>query len=518
VNAALRSEPGHAFTLRDLIAGVSVALVAIPQSMAYADLAGMPSHHGLYAVALPLVAAAFLASSPYLQTGPVATTALLTYGALVPLAEPGSADFVALAALLAIVVGVARALAGLLRAGWVSYLLSRPVLKGFMSGAAILILSSQLPGAMGVEADAPGILSRAYWTLTRPALWDPASVLLSTGTVVVILGARRIHRRIPGVLIAAAAGMAFSILAGYQGAVVGHVPAGLPPLSLDLPWRRLPSLVLPGTVIALVGFSEAASISRAFATEARERWDASREFLSQGAANVVSGLSGGFPVGGSFARSALNRMSGATSRWSGLVTGVVVLGFLPFAGVLSALPTAVLAGIVIAAISSLFRPRALLRLWRVSRPQAVVGWSTFMLTLTLAPHVEHAVLLGILTAGAVHLWREMTPRVVSRREGETLYLEPEGVLWFGSVPVLDDELLRHLANEPGVRRVVLSCARLGRIDLTAALTLSEMLQPLSEAGVTVEVTSVPAHARKVLTAVGGAIAPTFPEGDAQPPA
>lgn len=507
MNAALRTAPKHTFTVRDLVAGVSVALVAIPQGMAYAELAGLPSHHGLYAMALPLVAAAFFASSPYLQTGPVATTALLTFGALVPLAQPGSADFIALAALLAIVVGVARTLVGLMRAGWVSYLLSRPVLEGFMSGAAILILCSQLPGAFGAAAPDGGILRRAFWTLVNPGSWELASLGLSAGTVVLILGARRIHRRIPGVLIAAGAAMLFSKFVNYQGALVGQIPAGPPPLTFDLPWARLPTLVLPGIVIALVGFSEAASISRTFASESRERWDANREFISQGVANVVAGFTGGFPVGGSFARSGLNRLAGATSRWSGLVTGVAVLMFLPFAGVLAPLPSAVLSGIVIAAISSLFRPRVLLGLWSLSRHQAVVSWSTFALTLALAPHVEHAVLLGILAAGAVHLWKEMKPSVASRREGNTLYLEPEGVLWFGSVPVLDDELLRHLAQEPDVSRVVLSCARLGRIDLTAAYTLAEMLDSLSEAGVVVEVRDVPQHARRVLNAIGGAVSP-----------
>lgn len=507
MTAPVRAVPRHRFTARDLVAGISVALVAIPQGMAYAELAGLPSHHGLYAVSVPLMAAAFFASSPYLQTGPVATTALLTFGALVPLAEPGSPEFIALAALLAIVVGVARLVAGLLRGGWVSYLLSRPVLEGFMSGAAILILSSQLPSALGVDAPAGGVMSRAAWTVAHPGGWHLGALALSAGTVAIIMITRRIDRRIPGVLVAAVGALLVSGAMGYDGALVGEIPEGLPPFSLSLPWSALPTLVLPGVVIALVGFSEAASISRAFASEERERWNPDREFVSQGVANVAAGLVGGFPVGGSFARSGLNRMAGATSRWSGLVTGLAVLAFLPFAGVLATLPRAVLAGIVVAAVWSLFRPRELIRLWSLSKPQALVGGGTFVLTLTLAPHIEHAVLLGILGAGAVHLWRELKPSVAARREGDTLYLDPEGVLWFGSVPVLDDEVLGHLADEPDVQRVVLSCARLGRIDLTAAYALSEVLEQLQEGGVRVEVRDVPDHAKRVLKAMGGAAAP-----------
>ena len=498
----LRAAPAHRFTPRDVVAGVSVALVAIPQSLAYAELAGMPGVHGLYAVALPLVAAAFFASSPYLQTGPVATTALLTLGALVPLAAPGSASYVGLAALLALVVGVVRVLIGMTRTGWVSYLMSRPVLEGFMSGAALLIVASQVPSALGMTGGGRGVLAGAGWALSHPGEWSLAAALLCGATVAIIVLGRRVDRRVPGVLVAALGGLAFSVWMGYDGPTVGAIEAGLPPFSVDLPWGRLPSLILPGAVIALVGFAEAASISRTFASENREDWDANREFVSQGVANLAAGLTGGFPVGGSFGRSAVNRLSGATSRWSGLVTGVAVLAFLPAAGFLAPLPKAVLAGIVMAAAGSLFRPGSLIAVTRVSRPQALVGWSTLFLTLALAPHVEHAVLIGILVAGAVHLWRELKPAVASRREGETLVLEPQGVLWFGSAPAVDDEILAALAREPGVTRLVVHCAGLGRIDLTGAYALAEMLDKLRDAGLTVEVTHVPPHARNVATAAG----------------
>ena len=261
-------------------------------------------------------------------------------------------------------------------------------------------------------------------------------------------------------------------------------------------------LLLPGAVIALVGFAEAASIARAFASEDRQRWDANREFLSQGAANLAAGLTSGFPVGGSFSRSSVNRLAGARSRWSGLVTGAGVLLFLPFAGVLAPLPTAVLAGIVIAAVSTLFRPRELLRLWALSRPQAVVGLGTFACTLLLAPHIEQAVLIGVVMAGAVHMWRELRPGVAARRDGDTLYLEPSGVLWFGSAPALEDALLARLAEEPDVTRVVLNCSGLGRIDLTGAYGLAEMFEQVDRAGLEMEIEGVPEPARRTLEAAG----------------
>lgn len=498
----LPSHPGHRFTARDVVAGLSVALVAIPQAMAYAELAGLPSHHGLYAVALPLVAAAFFASSPYLQTGPVATTALLTYGALVPLADPGTPEFVGMAALLALVVGLVRIAVGSLGVGWISYLMSKPVLEGFMAGAAVLIVASQLPGALGVTVDEPGVIRRAFWSLSHPVAWDGVAMGMAAGTVAVVVLAKRVHRLIPGVLVASVLGLALSIVMDYQGPVVGHVPTGLPPVTLALPYTRLPALLVPGIIIALVGFAEASSISRSFASEDRDRWDADREFVGQGAANVVAGLTGGFPVGGSFGRSSLNRLVGATSRWSGLVTGLAVLLFLPFADLLAALPRAVLAGIVIAAVLKLLQPQALIRLWTISRPQAVVGWSTFALTLVLAPRIEQAVLLGMLAAASVHLLRELQLRVRGRRDGDTLHLHPIGVLWFASAPILDDEILGHLERERDVKKLVLHMAGLGRVDLTGATQLADMLDQLRASGLEVSVDGVPHHAFRVLRGVG----------------
>ena len=498
----LPSHPRHRFRLRDAVAGVSVALVAIPQAMAYAELAGLPSHHGLYAVALPLLAAALFASSPYLQTGPVATTSLLTFGALVPLASPGSPEFVGAAAVLALVVGLTRVAVGALRVGWISYFMSKPVLEGFMTGAAVLIVASQLPPALGVVPGEGGVLRQALASLRAPESWNTLSVGMSLGTVTVVVVARHLHPMIPGVLLAAVGGIVASLLLPYNGAVVGDVPTGLPPLDLSLPFGLIPSLLVPGVIIALVGFAEASSISRTYASEERERWDANREFLGQGAANVVAGLTGGFPVGGSFARSGLTKMLGASSRWAGFVTGLAVLLFLPFAGILAPLPRAVLAGIVIAAVLSMLHPGSLLRLADMSRAQAGVGWGTFVLTLLLAPRVDQAVLLAMLASATLHLMRELRLEVRARRVADTLHLHPRGVLWFASAPVLDDRILANLERHRDAQKLVLHLGGLGRVDLTGASMLAEMLDQLRTSGLEVTVEGVPTHARRVLKGAG----------------
>lgn len=510
----MKSAPPVRLSHADVIAGVSVALILIPQSMAYAELAGLPPHHGLYAATLPLIAAAFLASSPYLQTGPVALTGLLTLGALVPLAPVGTAEYAALAALLALVVGVARLIVGLLKAGWLVYLMSHAMMTGFLSAAAILILSSQLPGALGIAPDATqGVLERAWYALSDPGSWDWTALGLSVFTVGVVALSPRLHPLAPGVLFAAAVGLAFSVLTGYDGITVGSVPRGLPPVTLDLPWNRLPSLILPGIVISVIGFAEGVSICRVFAVEERQYWSADREFLSKGMANVVAGLTGGLPVGGSLSRTSVNRLAGARSRWSGMVTGITVLAFLPFAHILEPLPKAILAGIVIAAIWSLVRPGRLFGLWKISWTAALVGWGTFVATLALSPQIDRAILIGIALSAAVHLWRELKPTVAAERDGDTLVVEPSGVLWFGSAPALEDLILARLAEEPDVSAVVIRCAGLGRIDLTGAYTLAELLEQGERAGIDIRLEEVPDHALQLLVAAGVPMADVPDESD-----
>jgi SulP family sulfate permease len=474
----------------DFVAGISVALVLVPQSLAYAQLAGMPAYRGLYAAALPPIAAALLASSPYLQTGPVALTSLLAFGALSALAAPGTGEYVELGILLALVVGLTRLLVSLLGAGVIAYLVSQPMLLGFIPAAAILIVASQLPTALGAAPPGDGFLENAAWALAHPTAWETTSLVLAVGVVALMAGGPLLHRLFPSVLVAVAAGLVYSHASGYEGPEVGSVPERLADVSLSLPWAELPSLVLPGIVIAVVGFVEPSSIARTFAALERQPWDANREFASQGAANVAAAVAGGFPVGGSFSRSALNRLSGAKTPWSGAVAGLAVLAFIPFAGVLSPLPQAVLGAIVIGAVAGLIRPLPILRLGRLSRPQFGVATVTFALTLALSPHVEEAVAIGIGLAVAVHLWRELSLEVPSWTEGDTLHLRPRGVLWFGAAERLEEVFLQRVGEHREATRLVLHLNGLGRIDITGALALRRLLQQARESGLSVEVVDI----------------------------
>ena len=489
----------------DVVAGISVALVLIPQSLAYASLAGVPAHLGLYASILPPIAAALFASSPYLQTGPTAMTSLLTLGSLSVIAPIGSDEYVALAVLLAFVVGIARLAIGLVRAGVVAHFLSQPVMLGFTTGAGLLIVGSQLPTALGVNAPVDDVLGSALWSVGHPAVWQPAALALSVLTILLVLGGRRLHPLFPGVLVAVLVGIAYSRVAGYQGPMIGEVPRGLPHLPGALPWSRLAGLLVPGGVIALVGFAEPASIARTLAAQDRRPWDPNREFVSQGVANLVAGLSGGFPVGASFSRSFANQLAGARTRWSGAITGLVVLLFLPLAGILQSLPRAVLSAIVITSVLKLVQLGPLARLYRYTRFQAYVAWATFGLTLALAPRVDYAVVAGVGMAVGLHLWRELRVQVRTRFSDGTLHLEPIGVLFFASAPDLDETLIRELALHPDADRLILDLEQLGRVDYTGAVALKTVAEHAATAGLTVEFVGIPPQARSLLTRVLGSM-------------
>ncbi|MFD2093199.1 SulP family inorganic anion transporter [Blastococcus deserti] len=486
-------------TRGDVVAGLSVALILLPQGMAYAQLAGLPPIQGLYAAAAAPIFASFVGSSPYLQTGPVAMTSLLTLGALTPLAPENSTELVAYAAVLAVVVGVVRLLLGLLRAGAFAYLLSEPAINGFLVGGAILIVASQVPPLLDLDSESANPLGAAAAALARPAAWELAALCLGLATVLFLVLSRRLGPLFPAVPLVAAAGVVVGGLTAYPGDLVGDIPTGLPPVTFDLMWSALPQLLVPGAVIAIVGFAEPVAIARRFAAEDRQHWHPDRELIGQGLANVAAGFAGGYPTGGSLSRSSLNRAAGATTRWSGAITGLLVLAALPIADVLSPLPRTVLAGLVLTAALPLLDPRVFSRQWRLSRPQTGVAVATFVATLAFAPRIERGVLVGVALAVAVHLWRELRLHVQAELTVDgTLHLRPQGVLYYASAPALQDQLVEVVACHPGTRRIVLHLNELGRIDLSGMLTIRAVLQDLH---LPVTLGDVPQHGRRLVSRV-----------------
>jgi SulP family sulfate permease len=315
---------------------------------------------------------------------------------------------------------------------------------------------------------------------------------MSVVTAVLILGARKLHPLFPGVLLAVIVGVVVSMLGWYHAPTVNSIPSSLPTLTLSqIPWGAMPKLVLSGVLIALIGFTEAASIARRFASEDRVRWSADREFISQGVANIAASLTGGMPCGGSFSRSSVNRLAGAKTRASGAMTGLFVLAFLPFAWVLEPLPQAVLGAIVVVSVVNLMRFGPLMRIWRVSVPQALIAWGTFVATLVLAPRLDLAVMIGVGLSLAVFLWRMLHLEVDVHAEGTTIVFAPRGVLWFATAQRLDDALVEALAAHQDADALDIHLSRLGRIDTTGALVLRSVLDHARAVGLRADVSGVP---------------------------
>lgn len=484
----------------DIIAGLTVALVALPQSLAYAELAGVPPVRGLWALIPALLLAAPFLSARELQVGPVATTSLLAFGTLSALAVPGSPEWLALAALLGLMVGLVRVAIGLLGWGRIAYLLSRPVLIGFLNGAAVLILLSQLPSAVGMVVPG-GVVRGAAVALGSPASWNPAAVGFAVGTVLLIAAARRVHPMVPGVLIALVAALLVSRQIGYAGPVIGQVVDAWPRLRLDLPWSAAPRLAIGAAVLALVGFSEAASIGRELASRARRPWNPDREFLAQGVANVGAGLFGGFPIGASISRTALARTAGARSRWSSFVTGLAVLAAIPLMPYLAPLPSAALAGVIISSVWGLVRLGGVMTVFRASRSQGVVALTTFVLTLALSPRIDEAVLIGVVLAIGQHLRREQRLDLDVVVEDAVLRVTPRGVLWYGSAQKFEEAMPGFLADHPEAGAVEIDLMGCGHVDYSGAVSVRDVLRELHEAGVEAHLIRVPQHARRWLGSV-----------------
>lgn len=492
---------GRLPTRGDVVAAVTVALVLVPQSLAYAELAGLPPVNGLYTAAIAALAGGLIGSSPYLQTGPTALTSLLVYGALIGQVEEGTVAFVRSAALLTLVVGVTRLLLGLLGWGVVAYLMSQPVLSAFTVGASVLIVCSQLPALVGVPVGDANPLFAAWEAVLRVSDWDLVSLLLGVGMLALVLGMRRVSQRFPAALVGSLAALLLTGAGLVNVPEVGHIPSGLPPLELGLPWSQTLGLLVPGVVIALVGFAEPASIARRYAAQDRTPWEPDREFAGQGLANVAASAFGGYASGGSFSRSALNRVAGARTRWSGVLTGALVLLVMPFASVLSGLPRSVLAGLVIAAVVSLLEVEPFRMAWRASRPQFLVAAATFVVTLAAAPRVERGVIAGVALALAVHLWRELELEVDVRADGHTLHVRPRGVLYFASAPSLEERVMAVLAQRPELHSVVVHLDQVGRLDLTGALVLRSLIDDMRDADAEVTITGTQPQARRLVESV-----------------
>ncbi|PZP64486.1 MAG: sodium-independent anion transporter [Azospira oryzae] len=650
-------------TLRaDLAAGVTVALVLVPQSMAYAQLAGLPVIYGLYASFVPVVMASLWGSSNQLHTGPTAMLSLMSAAALIPLASPGSPTFIELSILLALMVGVLRVALGLARLGVLVNLVSSPVLVGFTNAAALIIGLSQLNKLIGVPFPRSDSYLSDLWAVVMqlPQTHLP-TLLFALGAFVLIRGLERLVPRLPAVLLAVVACTAVSAATDYEqrlevpleavadpeaarriktylettaeleslaaavarkgaelralqaqqesaereariallsgeiealraqaeylkqrnnrhqvqlyamvmnrsqdtggaalfyreghlppgvvsdgrrwrfsgtkegrivfsagGTVVGRVPSGLPAFQMpEIHWDALLTLVPAAFVMALIGFMEATSISKAIAARTGQRVDVNQELIGQGLANIVGSFFSAYTVSGSFSRSALAARAGARSGLFAIISALAVVAVLlwltPF---VYHLPEAVLAVIVMLAVFGLIRVKPLVHAWRVERGDAVIGLVTFAATLAMAPAIANGILVGIVLTVLAYLVKIMKPRaeILGRRPDGVLAgieahgLKPvsecvvpirfDGSLVFASVAYFEDIVLEARARFPKAHTILIIGSGINRIDASGEEKIRELAQSLRQGGVSLAFSSLKKQVREVFE-IGGLIA------------
>jgi MFS superfamily sulfate permease-like transporter len=655
----LRWFPMTRDTLRaDITAGITVALVLVPQSMAYASLAGLPVVYGLYASFIPVIVASLWGSSNHLHTGPVAMLSLMSAAALVPFATPGSEEFIALALMLALMVGVLRLALGIFKLGAIVNLLSSPVIVGFTNAAALIIGLSQLNKVIGVPFPRSDSYLADLWHVIEqvPHLhW--LTLAFATGTWALIAGVRRISPTLPGVLIAVAISTGISAAIGYDdtaevspdqvhdapllteidsfrhkkqrineitgeisalnrqikelieaggfaniseanrlksqvavdtyeldvlkeennrqsvslhsivyqgvadsdgslafypldeipagltgdgktwryshangdnivfaagGAVVGEIPRGLPSFSPPaIQWGLVLALLPAALVMALIGFMEATSISKAIATNTGERVDTSKELIGQGLANIAGSFFGSYTVSGSFSRSAVAARTGARTGLFAIISALaVVLVLLFFTSYLYHLPQAVLAVIVMMAVFSLIRIQPLIHAWNIDRIGVLIGIITFFATLLLAPAIANGILIGVALTILHFLIRTMKPRaeVVSRKPDGTLggilthRLEPvsdefvpvrfDGSLTFVNVAYFEDMILEALADFPHCKAILVIGSGINDIDASGEEKIREIAGRLKSVGITLVFSSLKAQVKRVFEQCG----------------
>lgn len=487
----------------DLVAGLTTSVLLVPQSMAYALLAGLDPIVGLYASTIPLFAYALFGSSPHLSVGPVALVSLVVADSVGAIAEPGSATYLEHAIVLALMIGVLQIAMAVLRLGFVVDLLSHPVMTGFAAAAALIIASSQLGSAVGLELVRTHRIDRVLADLaSRSGSLDVPTTVLFLGAFVTLLALKHLAPRVPRALVV----VVVTTLAVWglgldeRGMrVVGDVPAGLPELGMPSPsWGLVTELAPAALTALLVGFMEAFSIAKVLSrTSSDVEIDPNRELLGLGVANVGAAAVGAYPVGGALSRTTVAEASGARTPVALVICGAVVAATLAFlTPAFELLPKATLSAIVIVAVLGLVDVAELRRLWALDRQEFVLAMLTGVATLVLG--VKWGVLVGVGASLLAFLVRVSRPAVVrlephpegwvehtdaeapDERRGEVLVLKIQAPAFFANARYLQEQIRRRIAGHGSeeVRAVILDAAAIDHLDASAELAFQELFDDL----------------------------------------
>ena len=512
----------------DFTAGVIVTIMLIPQSLAYALIAGLPPEIGLYASILPMVAYALFGTSMTLAVGPVAVASLMTASALAPLAPAGSPLYIALATQLAMLSGIFLILFGVMRFGFISHLLSHPIINGFIIGSAILIAIGQVKHLLGVRVEAQDVFD------TVAELWR---MLPSTNTTTLIIGLSGLavlllsREQIPALLrragfqertadlmgklapmfvvIVSTVAVAKMGLHTHNGVhVVGSVPKGIPSFNFALPdYGVLKQLWLPALLITIIGFVESVSMAQSLAMKRNQRINPDKELLGLGAANVASALSGGYAVTGGFSRSVVNFSAGAHTPLAGVIAaGMMTIVLIGFTDYFANLPQATLSATIIVAVLGLVDFSTLKEAWKYDKSDAIALLSTAVGVLVLG--VEEGVMIGVLFSLSAYFWRSGHPHIAivgripgtehfrnvdrHRVEGAPgiLVIRIDENLFFGNVQMVEDMIYARTDNHEELTDIILMLSAVNRIDATALKILNDINLNLMNSGKRLHLTEV----------------------------
>lgn len=511
----------------DLIAAVIVTIMLIPQSLAYALLAGLPPEAGIYASIIPILLYAIFGTSRALAVGPVAVVSLMTAAAVGQVAEQGTMGYAVAALSLALLSGVMLLAMGVFRMGFVANFLSHPVIAGFITASGVLIATSQLKHIFGVTAHGHTLFGIIGSLLKHLPDANPITAILGAGATVFLFWVRKGLRQFLMRLglsakladVATKAGPVAAVLAttlivwgfGLDAngvAIVGEVPQGLPPLTMpSFSPDLIAALFLPALLISVIGFVESISVAQTLAAKKRQRIDPDQELIGLGAANIGAAFTGGYPVTGGFARSVVNFDAGAETPAAGAFTAIgLAIAAVALTPLVYFLPKATLAATIIVAVLSLVDFSILKRTWNYSRADFLAVTATILLTLGLG--VEAGVSAGVLLSLALHVYKTSRPHVaevglvpgtqhfrnINRHKVETcpglLSLRIDESLYFVNARFLEDLIFERLARDKTLRNVILMCSAINEIDYSALESLEAINQRLTEQGIGLNLSEV----------------------------
>lgn len=520
----------------DLSAGFMLTILLIPQSMAFALLAGLPASSGLYAATVPAIIYAIFGSSRHVNVGPAAIISLLTFAAVSTVAEPGTAQYISYAMLLMLMVGVFQLALGLARAGFIARFFSQAVLSGFTSAAAILISLTQLENLLGLDIDDDGTPVETLIEVARKlGTLHAETAALGLGSLAVLVVYRHLIPRLPGNLLLIAARFPAPLVLVAGGtllvwglglddagvSIVGDIPRGLPRAAMPEFERDAMLALAPGALtIVFLGYVQSISIARTIAAREKDVIDANQELYALGLANVGGAFFSGFPVTGSFARTAVNYQAGARSQISGLVAaGFIILTLVLLTPVFYYLPNAVLAATIIMAVSGLVNIREARHYFNVRRLDGLTVAVTFVATLIVG--VEWGVIVGLVFSLAVFIWRSTQPHAIEvgyveledsfgslERHPEavtfpnTLILSIAAPLYFANVEELGRKIEAAVADRESLEWVILDFAGVADIDAVAVDMLEDLVRSYRAAGITVLFAGMRGHVRDVFVRAG----------------